>query len=128
MLVAPLFEEVTGRDVYLPEGTWIDYQTKKVYQGSWHKIEAGEVPIIVLVRNGSVIPHIKLAQSTKDMDWSKLTLKVYAAEGTNTSTAKVFLPEGDGVKTISLSKKGTDFSINENPLNQKISFKIEWIK
>jgi alpha-D-xyloside xylohydrolase len=29
MLVAPLLEEVTERDVYLPEGTWIDYQTKK---------------------------------------------------------------------------------------------------
>lgn len=29
MLVAPLFEEVEERDVYLPEGTWIDYQTKK---------------------------------------------------------------------------------------------------
>ena len=128
MLVAPLFEDVKSRDVYLPEGTWIDYQTKKVYQGGWHHIEAGTIPIVVLVKNGTAIPHIGLAQSTKDMDWSKLTLKVFATQGTDVAAAKVFLPEGEGVKTISLSKKGNDFSINENPLNQKTSFKIEWLK
>jgi alpha-D-xyloside xylohydrolase len=128
MLVAPLFEEVTGRDVYLPEGTWIDYQTKKVYQGGWHKIEAGAIPIIVLVRNGSAIPHIKLAQSTKDMDWSKLTLKVYATDATTTATAKVFLPEGDKVQTITVSKKGNSFEVDTNPFNGKTTFKTELIK
>jgi alpha-D-xyloside xylohydrolase len=99
-----------------------------VYQGGWHKIEAGEVPIIVLVRNGSAIPHIKLAQSTKDMDWSKLTLKVYAAEGTNTATAKVFLPEGDKVQTITVSRKGNSFEVEENPFDGKTTFKTELIK
>jgi alpha-D-xyloside xylohydrolase len=62
------------------------------------------------------------------MDWSKLTLKVYSSQGTNTASAKVFLPEIDAVKTILLSKKGTDFSVNENPINQKALLKIEWIK
>jgi len=62
------------------------------------------------------------------MDWSKLTIKVYADQGTNTATAKVFLPEGDAVKTISLSKKGTGFEANENPISNKTTFKIEWIK
>lgn len=127
MLVAPLFEEVTGRDVYLPEGTWIDYQTHKVYQGGWHKIEAGEVPIIVLVKDGTAIPHIKLAQSTKDMDWSKLTLKVFASEKTNSAMAKVYLPEGDDLETIIVSKKGTDIEAAPNTLG-KTTFKIEWIK
>lgn len=62
ILVAPLLEfGMTGRTVYLPEGKWIDYQTEKVYEGGWHRIEAGSLPIIMLVRDGSVLPHLKLA-------------------------------------------------------------------
>lgn len=81
ILVAPLLESgITGRTVYLPEGKWIDYQTEKVYEGGWHKIEAGSLPIIMLVRDGSVLPHLKLAQSTSEMDWSKMSLKVYSAD------------------------------------------------
>ena len=81
ILVAPLLESgITGRTVYLPEGKWIDYQTEKVYEGGWHRIEAGSLPIIMLVRDGSVLPHLKLAQSTAEMDWSKMSLKVYSAD------------------------------------------------
>ena len=81
ILVAPLLESgMTGRTVYLPEGKWIDYQTEKVYEGGWHRIEAGSLPIILLVRDGSVLPHLKLAQSTAEMDWSKMSLKVYSAD------------------------------------------------
>ena len=81
ILVAPLLESgITGRTVYLPEGKWIDYQTEKVYESGWHRIEAGSLPIIMLVRDGSVLPHLKLAQSTSEMDWSKMSLKVYSAD------------------------------------------------
>ncbi|MEQ2974628.1 TIM-barrel domain-containing protein [Bacteroides uniformis] len=81
ILVAPLLESgMTGRTVYLPEGKWRDYQTEKVYEGGWHQIEAGSLPIIMLVRDGSVLPHLKLAQSTVEMDWSKMNLKVYSAD------------------------------------------------
>jgi alpha-D-xyloside xylohydrolase len=128
MLVAPLFEEVTERDVYLPAGTWIDYQTKKVYEGGWHKIKAGEVPIIVLVKDGSAIPHIALAQSTKDMDWSKLTLKVFASDKTTAASAKVFLPNGDAVQEITVNKKGNNFEVAPNALTGKTTFKTEWLK
>ncbi len=83
LLVAPLFETgATGRRVYLPPGTWIDYQTGQVYEGGrWHEIEAGPVPIIVLVRDHTVLPHIALAQSTMEMDWSRLELQVFSTDG-----------------------------------------------
>jgi alpha-D-xyloside xylohydrolase len=82
----------------------------------------------VLVKNGAAVPHIQLAQSTQDMDWSKLTLKVYAAEGTTTATAKVYLPGSDALQTISASKSGNGFTVSQNPLNGKTTFKTEWIK
>lgn len=82
ILVAPLMETgITEREVYLPEGKWIDYQTGKVYEHGWQTIIAdGELPIIMLVRDGSVLPHVELAQSTKDINWNKIELKVYSVD------------------------------------------------
>lgn len=79
MLVAPLMEEnQNSRDLYLPPGVWIDYQTSDRYEGArWHHIEAGEIPIVLLVKEGSCIPHAPLAQSTANMDWSQLTWQLY---------------------------------------------------
>jgi alpha-D-xyloside xylohydrolase len=84
ILVAPLLEEnTTARLVYLPEGKWIDYQTKEVFAGNqWHMVSAGEVPGIVFVKHGSLIPHIPLAQSTAFMDWTAIELVAFADAGT----------------------------------------------
>lgn len=74
ILVAPLMaaNEMT-RKVYLPKGLWIDYQSRHVYKGTmWHQVCAGEIPIIMLVKDGSVLPHIKLAQCTEEMEWNEI--------------------------------------------------------
>lgn len=87
MLVAPLLHSKPyTRKVYVPEGTWIDYQSHKAYEGGrCHEIEAGPVPIIVLVQDGAAIPHAPLAQSTQQIDWSKMEFTAYIA---NKSTAE----------------------------------------
>ena len=124
MLVAPLFESVTSRDVYLPDGKWIDYQTGKVYEEGWHHIEAGEIPVVVLVRDGAVIPHIKLAQSTQNMDWSELELKVFAADAESAS-GYVCLPSDQQLVEVNLNKSGNSFKLNSNPLEEKgVKFKV----
>ncbi|HEX9825174.1 MAG TPA: alpha-xylosidase, partial [Flavobacteriaceae bacterium] len=123
MLVAPLFENITERNVYLPGGKWIDYQTGKVYNKGWHTIKAGDIPIIVLVKDGTVIPHIKLAQSTKDMDWSNIELKVYAADATQ-AKGKLYLPNDSGLHELILDKSGSGFILKNNPVSQKTNFKI----
>lgn len=93
LLVAPLFEETDTRDVYLPEGTWIDYQTENVYEGGrWHRIQAGEIPIIVLVREGAAIPHAELAQSMDAVDWDRIQARVYTASGVTTAPASFYHP------------------------------------
>ncbi len=61
------------------------------------------------------------------MDWSKLTLKVFAADNTNSVTAKVYLPEGDDLQTITIPKKGADIEVAPNTLSKTI-LKLEWIK
>ena len=127
ILVAPLFEEVTERNVYLPKGNWIDYQTGKIYEGGWHLIEAGDIPIVMLVKEGSVIPHIQLAQSTKDMDWSKLELKVY---GQNIQEAKglICLPEDVKLHEITVKKQGAQWQVNNEGINSALVIKEMLIK
>jgi alpha-D-xyloside xylohydrolase len=123
MLVAPLFENVIKRDVYLPPGNWIDYQTGKIYSGGWHNIEAGKIPIVVLVREGTVIPHIALAQSTSQMDWSKLDLVVYSA-GSGKASGLVCLPTDKVLHSISLAKSGNGYKIENDPYSGKVKWNI----
>ena len=80
MMVAPLLESGNERNVYLPRGKWIDYQTGKVYEGGWQTIKAGRIPAIILVRDGSLIPHAPLAQRTDQIQWDKVEMKVYKAD------------------------------------------------
>ncbi len=124
MLVAPLFEDIDERAVYLPEGKWIDYQTGKVYEKGWQTIKAGDIPIIALVRDGAVIPHIKLAQSTKDMDWGNLRLKVFSADIKEVK-GSVYLPNGKQLHDIVLDKTDDGFELKQNPLGNKTNFIID---
>ena len=124
MLVAPLFENTPEREVYLPPATWIDYQTGKSYHGGWHSIAPGEIPIIILVKEGSVIPHIKLAQSTMQMDWTNLELIVYATEQTQSATGEVCLPEDNIPYKLLLKRTANSFNLENDPFQKEIKWTI----
>jgi alpha-D-xyloside xylohydrolase len=124
MLVAPLFETgMTGRAVYLPPGRWIDYQTAKAYAGGWHQIAAGELPVVVLVREGAAIPHVKLAQSTAGIDWSALELVVFA-EAATTAHGLVALPSDGVLRPLTLTRKGRSFTLASDPLAGKVAWTV----
>ena len=127
ILVAPLFEDVKERNVYLPPGQWIDYQTHQLYNGGWHSIKAGEIPIVMLIKARTIIPHIKLAQSTQDMDWSNILLQIFATEENQQAKGELFLPEGSQVYDLSASKKENTFHLNSNPLSNNVNFKMEQV-
>lgn len=94
ILVAPLLESGNERTVYLPRGKWIDYQSGKVYEGGYQTIKAGKIPAIILVRDGSLIPHAPLAQRTDEIQWDKVELKSYKVDAKK-CTGLLFKP-GDG--------------------------------
>ncbi len=123
MLVAPLFEETKSRDVYIPEGKWIDYQTGEVYSNGWRHIEAGEVPVVMLVKNGSVIPHIKLAQSTEFMKWDKLEFNVFV-DDKDKAQGLVYLPGDKKLTRIEIYKEGNDFKLKGDPFQGKLKYEI----
>ncbi|MBN2348654.1 MAG: alpha-xylosidase [Bacteroidales bacterium] len=123
ILVAPMFENGTSRNVYLPPGQWIDYQTGKEYTAGWHTIQTGEIPLVMLIKAGTVIPVIKLAQSTMEMDWSKLELKVFGAKSVE-AEGKICLPENNKLQILSLKKQDGKFVLKNDPFAGKVKFKI----
>lgn len=108
ILVAPLMESADSRDVYLPEGKWTDYQTGKVFEGGrWLNIPVeGELPIIMLVRDGSALPHVALAQSTQDIDWSRIELKVYAVDSKQ-AEGLICLPSDGNLQSVQVDCSST---------------------
>lgn len=101
ILVAPLMESGNSRTCYLPKGKWIDYQNGKVYEGGYQEIQAGKIPAIILVRDGSLIPHVPVAQHTGDIDWNKIEWKAYKADA---QTCKGLLFKPGDTKTQEISK------------------------
>lgn len=118
--VAPMMENTDSRDVYLPgENNWIDYQTGKSYPHGWNTIKQGEIPCVILVREGAVIPHIALAQSTAEMDWSKIDLVKYGRPANG--KAFIYLPTDPLLREITI----TNNTVVDNPLKGKVSFVVK---
>ncbi len=81
MLIAPMMEAGQCRDVYLPgNDKWIDYQTGTVYSPGWRHIECGDLQIVILVRDGSSIPTVPVAQSTDSIQWDQLIWRDFTAD------------------------------------------------
>ena len=94
LLVAPLFEETASRRVYLPPGSWMDYQSGRSYEGArWHDIAPGTIPIVLLVKNHTVLPRLAVAQSTAAMNWHDVELRVFSSDG-GPAEGSVALPGG----------------------------------
>ncbi len=127
MLVAPLFEAgITARNVYLPAGRWIDYQSGKVFDGGWQRIEIGAIPAIILVRDGTILPHLALAQSTAQMDWKTIELAVFASEA-KAASGLLCLPSDNRLVTLDVERKGAGFVLKNDPLAGKITWQVHSI-
>ncbi|HEX2741364.1 MAG TPA: TIM-barrel domain-containing protein, partial [Rubrobacter sp.] len=123
LLVAPLFEEARSREVYLPPGLWTDYQSGETYEGArWHHVPAGEVPVVMLVRDGTAIPHVGLAQSTDRIDWSEIELRVF---GAGDSAGGYFCDPSDGeLRFLRLSREADGFMLCEDPTDGRVNWEI----
>jgi len=123
LLVAPLFDETDQRRVYLPPGAWIDYQSGRIYTGAaWHDIPAGPIPIVVLVRNHAVIPHVAVAQHTGAIDWSDVELRVFSTDS-GQATGGFALPNGE-LHTLELRPTASGYALLRDPLAGKVKWRV----
>jgi alpha-D-xyloside xylohydrolase len=124
LLVAPLMEDAPDRDVYLPPGSWIDYQDGSVHEGArWHSMRPGELPVVLLVRDGAAIPRADLAQSTGEIDWSSLEVKVFSSRA-GAAEGLVYLPEDGKLHALRLERADDGFVLVGDALQGRVAWKV----
>jgi alpha-D-xyloside xylohydrolase len=81
-LVAPIVTPVGRRQVYLPEGKWVDYWTKEAMAGGrWIEVEAGLETLPLWVRAAAIIPMGPEMAYVGEKPLDPLTLEVYYPAG-----------------------------------------------
>ena len=97
MLVAPVVKKsARSRNLYLPEGIWIDFNDKKSeFSGEqWMTVDAPLSKIPIFVRKGSIIPRMPVMNYTREQETYPITFEVFPAiEG---ESADFCLYEDDG--------------------------------
>lgn len=92
MLVAPVVEGESKRNVYLPEGDWYDLWTSKKYTGkAEYTFDVPLEQIPVFIKSGTILPLAKPTLHTDDPESWKLTALVF---GENAKPAVLFEDDG----------------------------------
>ena len=78
----------------------------------------------MLVREGAVIPHMKVAQSTAQMDWSDLDMVVFAST-TTSAQGLVCLPADNVLHPIRIEKRNGAFALASDPLAGKAVSRVQ---
>lgn len=126
ILVAPITTPSEAeREVFLPEGTWIDVWSGKRYAGPdtitvRHQLDTSPI----FVREGALIPLASNGEGTSSTDWSEMTLDVYPSKNFSASTR---LYEDD-TKTVAYKDgkcRTTEINMNYDNLSGAVNLKID---
>ncbi|RCW58747.1 glycoside hydrolase family 31 protein [Halanaerobium sp. ST460_2HS_T2] len=125
LLVAPVYQpDQKKRMLYLPEGKWIDFWTKEIYQGGDHIIVDAPLDTLPLfVRAGSIIPLNKKLNYVEEEKIESLKLNIFLTEDNNLGNYSLYDDDGisynyqDGIYNL------TDF--NYQYTDNQIIFNIE---
>ncbi|ATI73957.1 alpha-xylosidase [Mesoplasma florum] len=80
IMVAPILSNKKyERQVYFPEGNWIDFSDKKIYEGNKkYNIDCPIEKILIFVKENSIIPMIKNPMyKFNNIDNEKIKLRIY---------------------------------------------------
>jgi alpha-glucosidase len=83
ILVAPILEQGKKvRAVYLPEGSWIDYWTKEVFEGNRYIIKEAPLDTCpIYMKKGSIVPNYPAQSYVGEADINELILDIYPGNG-----------------------------------------------
>ena len=81
--------------------------------------------MVILVKDGTAIPHIGLAQSTTEMDWREIELVVFSVE-TSAAEGLLCIPEEGQLHALRLERDGEagGFVLTEDPLQRRVDWRI----
>ncbi len=120
ILVAPILKEGSiGRLVYLPEGSWFDYETKNVLAGkrsTYYDAPLETLPMFI--REGAIIPTKELGQYTTEKGVDTITLEVFPLQTGESATSTLYMDDGETrdspfvLYTFDMKNKGNNLSID----------------
>lgn len=84
LLVAPVLEQgAVKKLVYLPEGTWYDFETGRPYEGKqYYMVDAPLDVCPMFVKEGGMIPTWELCQYVGEKPYDTLKMLVFPGNGT----------------------------------------------
>ena len=126
ILVAPLFEEVTEREVYLPPGLWVDLVTGQTYPGGGYaRLRASSLAAVVLGRSGSVLPTAAVASHTSAVDFHRIELWVL---GNDSSAHGVYSgPDSDSLTELHVNSGASGAELTQESRVPGVIFTVRRI-
>jgi alpha-D-xyloside xylohydrolase len=92
ILAAPLTEKEDERVVYLPEGTWYDYNTNQKYVGGKeYTVKTGLTQLPIFIKEGTILPLAKPVEYVGQDTKFEITCFVY---GSNSAQTTLFEDDG----------------------------------
>ncbi|AIQ14286.1 TIM-barrel domain-containing protein [Paenibacillus durus] len=128
ILAAPIHQEkATERTVYLPSGTWYDWNSEQQFTGGQEITYSADLNTIpMLVKEGAIIPTREAQDFSEQTPASELTLKVYPLSSGETSSFTLY--EDDG-KTYAYEKgQSAATEIKTNTQDDKVVLNIAAMK
>jgi alpha-D-xyloside xylohydrolase len=76
------------------------------------------IPIVLLVKDHTVLPHVAVAQNTALIDWKNVELKVYSSDGA--AAEGTFIQPGGAVQTLRVDGTG----LVSDPMAGKVTWRV----
>lgn len=113
LLVAPIFNEESLADYYLPAGRWTDFFTGEVKEGGrWIQEKHGYLSVPLLVRENSIVA-IGAHDDKPDYDYGEDTeLRIYEPAADTTVTETVYGMDGSEEIKISVTTEDGRISVS----------------
>lgn len=107
LFVAPIFNDESRADFYLPEGKWTDFFTEESYEGGrWYTEDCGYLDIPLMVRPGSIVA-VGACDNKPDYDYADgVELRVYALEDGQSAETVVYGMDNEVALTAKITRDG----------------------
>jgi hypothetical protein len=125
ILVAPIVDAGTQRNVWLPPGNWIDAwdgQRKKGGTTIPVNRDIGKIPLFV--KAGTIVPLAPQMQFTGERTWDTVTLDIYPASN-GSATASLYEDDGIGIGYKSGEYRTTAFEAVTDSLKRTVTVSIK---
>ncbi len=122
LLVAPIFNDKSMAEYYLPEGTWTSVLDDSVKEGGkWYKEEHGYLSIPLYAKEGSIVA-LGAVDNDPVYDYAKdVELRVYAVKEGKTASTVVYNTENEVKLTINVANEAGTYKVN---VDSDVAYKL----